>query len=243
MIRTICASLFATVLCSSASGCCCCLPRGLPFFAVNPPVVNPPVINPPVVNIPPPVVNIPPPNIPAPQDNNNPFKDNVFKDNDNPFKDKNPFKDLAKDNPFKDNPFKDLAKDIPVKGGVPALKEFVYIQTTGKLMLGDQVFGTGYSGKGAGKNNAAMQNVLNTGPIPTGEYTIGLRKNDKKGEPMMTLLPLGHNASGRFPGQSFAISADSDPPGNTNGNIVMPRDVREKIATSGVVRLKVVQRE
>jgi hypothetical protein len=121
-------------------------------------------------------------------------------------------------------------------------KEYVYKQTTGQLMLDNQVIGTGYSGKGVGKNNPAMQNQKNIGPIPAGDYIIHIRQTDQKtGEPVIILHPATETF-GRWPGETFCIQPDSNPPGNAPAaGIVMPRDVREKIDTAPLTKVRVVQ--
>src|SRR5437870_4978872 len=125
MLRFISISLLAASLCTLQSGCCCCR---LPFAirGGGPPIVfQPPPV---VVQQPPPVVVQPPPDIQID-------------------KDINPPKDIG-------NPPKDLGipgKDLAVGG--KEQKEYVYSQSTGQLKLGNQLVGTGYSGKGAGKNN------------------------------------------------------------------------------------------
>lgn len=50
---------------------------------------------------------------------------------------------------------------------------WTYIQKTGVLSRDGVVQATGYSGFGEGKNNPAMQEVPDIGPIPCGQYLIG----------------------------------------------------------------------
>ncbi len=49
---------------------------------------------------------------------------------------------------------------------------WTYAQTTGELQRDDKLVATGYSGNGPGKNNPAMEDVPNVGPIPSGDWTI-----------------------------------------------------------------------
>jgi hypothetical protein len=122
-------------------------------------------------------------------------------------------------------------------------REYVYKQTTGQLMLDNQVIGTGYSGKGQGRNNPGMQNQKNVGPIPAGEWKImGKRVDDRTGELIVDTLPSGHNAAGRFPGtELFKIHGETNPPGmSPAGDIVMPREALDKIDPNGFPTLKVV---
>jgi hypothetical protein len=191
----------------------CCCRCGLPFFMAPPPPQF--VVNipdPPIIN-PPPVIN--PPVINPPIVNPPP----VFKP---------PIANPPPNNP--DNPFN--------------TKEYVYKQSTGQLTQNKQLLGMGYSGKGQARNNFAMQGQRNLGPIPVGSYAITGKKNDEKGEPIVELLPQApNNAQGRFPFETFRISAETNPPGNAPaGDIVMPRDARQRIETGFPFPvLKVVQ--
>ena len=47
-----------------------------------------------------------------------------------------------------------------------------YEQAAGRLTNLDELIGIGYAGTGAGRNNPAMDNVENTGPLPRGWYTL-----------------------------------------------------------------------
>ncbi|NCB95285.1 MAG: DUF2778 domain-containing protein [Negativicutes bacterium] len=49
---------------------------------------------------------------------------------------------------------------------------WTYKQSTGEIFLDGELFATGYSGKGIGKNNPVMQYVKNVGPVPEGKYTL-----------------------------------------------------------------------
>jgi Protein of unknown function (DUF2778) len=49
---------------------------------------------------------------------------------------------------------------------------WTYAQTTGELQRDGKLVATGYSGNGPGKNNPAMEDVPNIGPIPSGDWTI-----------------------------------------------------------------------
>lgn len=50
---------------------------------------------------------------------------------------------------------------------------WVYSQTDGKMYHDGELFATGYAGRYGGKNNHAMQNVPDIGPLPCGIYRIG----------------------------------------------------------------------
>lgn len=65
-----------------------------------------------------------------------------------------------------------------------------YRQSTGELLdANGVVIGVGYSGSPAGKNNPAMQNVVDVGPIPQGTYHVGA------GQP----ATYGYSATPRYP--------------------------------------------
>jgi hypothetical protein len=52
------------------------------------------------------------------------------------------------------------------------MKRLTYSQGIGTLSAPDGFLATGYAGADAGKNNPAMQDVKNVGPLPRGKYTI-----------------------------------------------------------------------
>jgi hypothetical protein len=49
---------------------------------------------------------------------------------------------------------------------------WTYAQKSGELQQDGKPAATGYSGAGAGKNNPAMQNLHDVGPIPQGDWKI-----------------------------------------------------------------------
>jgi hypothetical protein len=90
--------------------------------------------------------------------------------------------------------------------------------------------GTGYSGTGDGRNNPAMENVENVGPIPTGEYRIGAVHNHTQlGPTVMNLDPIGHNAQGRT---AFRIHGDNIGNDASHGCVILNRDIRKRVAVS-----------
>src|SRR5262249_4564155 len=119
-------------------------------------------------------------------------------------------------------------------------KEFVYRQSSGKLTLDGKDVGSGYSGKGKGKNNPEKETEKNVGPIPKGNYKIGKPKEWKGTPNVFDLTPDGHNAHGRT---QFLIHGDSKQnPGNASeGWIILSPDVAKRIAQSGLTRLRVVK--
>jgi Protein of unknown function (DUF2778) len=118
---------------------------------------------------------------------------------------------------------------------------YTYSQSTGTLLHNGVLIGTGYAGKGAGKNNPDYQNVVDEGPLPRNQYQIGeAYTNPKTGPLTMDLTPTG--ASPMFGRDAFRMHGDSiDDPGNASeGCIVLPHDVRLSVATSGDYELEVV---
>lgn len=119
---------------------------------------------------------------------------------------------------------------------------WTYAQKTGKLQQdGKHVF-TGYSGASEGKNNPAMENAPNVGPIPRGDWTIAGPPVDSKdhGPYVLKLNPAPPTAThGR---SGFLMHGDSkEHPGSaSHGCVILPRSVREEVWQSGDRDLEVV---
>jgi hypothetical protein len=71
----------------------------------------------------------------------------------------------------------------------------IYSQLTGKLYTAEGILiGIGYSGNGEGKNNPAMQDVKDHGPIPCGWYTMANPHNSPQTGPFtIDLIPDPEN--------------------------------------------------
>lgn len=111
---------------------------------------------------------------------------------------------------------------------------FTYSQRTGMFTHNGVLLGTGYSGLGLCKNNPDMQNVVGQGPIPQGFYTIEPAVEGTMHGPLA--LPLTPEAGNHMFGrEGFMIHGDStEHPGQaSHGCIILPREVREAILTSG----------
>jgi len=119
---------------------------------------------------------------------------------------------------------------------------WTYSQTSGTLAQDTSEVATGYSGAGEGKNNPAMQNVHNAGPIPTGDWTIAGPPSDSPthGPYVLRLTPAPETET--FGRSGFLMHGDSkEHPGTASqGCIIVPRAVREKVWKSGDRDLKVV---
>lgn len=120
---------------------------------------------------------------------------------------------------------------------------WVYHQLSGHLYSPDGILicSYGYSGKGVGKNNPALQHLKRVGPIPRGLYTIGIAyKHPVLGILTMNLYPYPENEM--FHRGSFRIHGDSfkDPGNASNGCPVFPSWVRRQISESKDKVLQVV---
>lgn len=99
----------------------------------------------------------------------------------------------------------------------------------------------GYSGQPEAKNDPAKVALHNVGPIPPGRYAIGEpRDTTAHGPFVLPLTPVPENEMhGR---DAFLIHGDSiSKPGTASqGCIILPRAVRERIHASGDTELEVV---
>lgn len=118
---------------------------------------------------------------------------------------------------------------------------WTYEQSSGDLLFDGRLIATGYSGHGAGVNDPALQGVKDVGPLPQGKYTIGPAVQDPQTGPVsMHLIP---DAANEMYGRgSFLIHGDNEACDHTasEGCIILPREVRERIAGSGDRTLQVV---
>jgi len=101
----------------------------------------------------------------------------------------------------------------------------------------------GYSGaEPDGKNNPAMESVPDVGPIPRGEYQIGVpHDTDSHGPFVMSLTPAPANEM--FGRAGFLMHGDSvHAPGTASrGCVILPRPIRERVWNSNDHRLQVVE--
>ena len=118
-------------------------------------------------------------------------------------------------------------------------------QSAGELSHNGQSVAKGYSGKGAGKNNPAMETVRATGPIPAGRWKIVGPPYDSKSVGPYALkvfaddgkLDDTHARTGRG---AFRIHGDNKTGTASEGCIILPRAIRERIWNSGDRDLEVV---
>ena len=112
-------------------------------------------------------------------------------------------------------------------------------QSEGALYLDGQRLAVGYSGRGAGRNNPAMEGVRATGPIPAGKWRIGKpRRSARTGPHVMDLFPIGHDAKGR---SAFQIHGDNARGDASSGCIILPLSFRQRISNSGLDVIEVVK--
>jgi hypothetical protein len=114
-------------------------------------------------------------------------------------------------------------------------------QSTGEIFRDGNLVAQGYSGFGAGRNNTAMQDVPDVGPIPRGAYLFLFPRNTTTHGPYV--LPLKADPANEMYGRSgFLCHGDSaDHPGQaSHGCVILPRPVRESIWASGDTALTVI---
>ena len=115
-----------------------------------------------------------------------------------------------------------------------------YYQASGKLSHNGMDVAIGYSGAGAGKNNPDDQAIHNVGPIPRGSYTINAPQDTVTHGPYV--LPLTPDTSNEMFGRTgFLMHGDSviRPGTASEGCIIMPRNIRQQVWSSGDTRLTV----
>ncbi len=120
-------------------------------------------------------------------------------------------------------------------------------QGAGTLSRDGQVVARGYSGRGPGLNNPAMQNVPRTGPIPRGRWKLmNVYASTSVGPYTITLWRLDDvrlDDVDQFTGRgAFRIHGDNRQLNRSasEGCIILPRAVREQMWTSGDHELIVV---
>lgn len=116
---------------------------------------------------------------------------------------------------------------------------WTYFSKTGELADAEgQVVASGYSGHGAGRNNPAMQGVVNVGPIPAGTYAIGsARDTEAHGPVVMPLVMVSGESFGRG---GFLMHGDNWAHDASEGCIILDRPARLRVAESADRVLKVV---
>lgn len=120
---------------------------------------------------------------------------------------------------------------------------WTYQQSTGNLTnAAGQLVGTGYSGSPAGKNDPTQQCLPDVGPIPRGNYSIGTPEDTMAHGPYA--MPLTPDPTNSMCGRSgFLIHGDSieHPGAASEGCIILARNFRTQIWTSGDHQIQVIQ--
>ncbi|MCL5501601.1 Protein of unknown function [Phytobacter palmae] len=120
---------------------------------------------------------------------------------------------------------------------------WVYEQSTGNLSHNGSYVAKGYAGKGAGKNNAQMEGTPDTGPLPRGKYSITGHPfhHPHTGAYSLRLHPSPENTM--YGRSGFLIHGDSvkHPGTASNGCIILPLFIRQKIWSSGDKSLEVIK--
>lgn len=124
---------------------------------------------------------------------------------------------------------------------------YQFSQSLGRLTDQDENYvGSGWSGNGEGLDNPDKQDVHNVGPIPRGRYHIGpAHTHPHLGPVVLELTPSPSNIMfgrsafrihGAAPGDTFISPGKS-----SEGCIILPRPVRERIAASIDKDLEVIE--
>jgi RHS repeat-associated protein len=130
----------------------------------------------------------------------------------------------------------------PIKHSDPLGLDWVYSQSTGNLWhTNSSVSITGYAGYRSGYNNPSFENVVGMGPLPKGSYRIGAPYNSAHTGPYtLPLTQINGNSYGR---DAFRIHGDNGRGdlSASNGCIIVPRKIREKIHSSDDPILRVIE--
>ena len=105
-----------------------------------------------------------------------------------------------------------------------------YQQSTGTLTKDGIFEGTGYSGTGAGRDNPAMQNVPNVGPIPQGSYTIGPEYDEVPGLGPCVMHLDAQPGTETFGRSEFRIHGNNAENDASHGCVILGPALRHLIA-------------
>lgn len=105
---------------------------------------------------------------------------------------------------------------------------FRYVQGSGDFeTAAGEVLTTGYSGKGAFKNDISAEHVRGWGPIPRGLYRVHRAfVSEHMGPVCLPLEPWHHDALGR---SGFYIHGDTRDHDASRGCIILPPEVRKRL--------------
>lgn len=121
-------------------------------------------------------------------------------------------------------------------------------QSAGTLHRDGVFVSRGYSGKGRGKNNPALQGQRGIGPIPRGHWRMmGVYDSQNVGPFTITLWRVGDGNLDDFDAttgrSAFRVHGDSiRAPGTASkGCIILPRAIRQMMWRSGDRELEVIE--
>lgn len=116
---------------------------------------------------------------------------------------------------------------------------WTYHQKSGELLHDGAFEGTGYSGRGGGRNNPQAQQIPTSGPIPQGKYHIGPSYDHPHlGPCVMNLDALPETDT--FGRDLFRIHGDNARHDASEGCIILGPSIRRLIAASGDHELEVL---
>lgn len=116
---------------------------------------------------------------------------------------------------------------------------WTYSQTSGELKAPDgTLVGVCYSGRGAGRNNPAYQDVIGTGPVPQGKFSISeAYETETLKHPVFRLTP--HADQEMFGRMGFLIHGDNKDHNASHGCIVADHNIRLAVEGSEDKELEV----
>ena len=133
------------------------------------------------------------------------------------------------------------------------MKCLTYAQGLGVLSCKNGFLATGYAGADEGKNNPAMQDVKNVGPLPRGRYTISGPEcvgtafpcpdchgatAHRHGPDVLRLHPVeGNEMFGRA---GFLIHGSNAAGTASEGCICIGRTFRQQVTSEGYTEIEVV---
>lgn len=125
---------------------------------------------------------------------------------------------------------------------------WIWKQSTGQLFRDGKLVSSGYSGKGRGKNNPALQGVAGIGPIPRGRWRMVRIYDSQNVGPRTIALEaidetFGDDRHDETDRGAFRCHGDSiRAPGTASkGCIILPRAIRLQMWASGDRELEVIE--
>lgn len=123
----------------------------------------------------------------------------------------------------------------------------IYQQSTGIFWLDGKIAARGYSGKGIGKNNHAMQSVVSVGPIPIGLWLLDKDGGDKvtpgyESPTRYSIKLEPEEGTETFGRSAFFIHGDNSSSTASRGCPIVNRPFRRRVIDNSVItHLLVIQ--